>query len=232
MLDSPESQQRFGRLAWAAAWFGLVAGQLHALSRFATEEGRSDLEMGTVSFWAEPAADLLAPLLDWADPDVVYLTYGKLWLPVFVAFTLGAFAVRRRRQQHGAVRGAERWAWRFALTGYVLACVSVAAEYWTMWTAIDEALLDGVFVASIPVVLLTMLSSTFLGIVLVRRGLGLPAWLLALAFPGVFAITTFTSMGNVVLPIAFAFGILGRRLASDRALVSADRSRVRAASTA
>jgi len=230
MLDSPDIQRRIGRFAWATAWFGLVIGQLHALSRFATEEGRSDLEMDAVRFWAEPAADLLAPLLDWAEPDVVYLTYGKLWLPVFVAFTLGAFVVRRRRQQHGAVRGAEKWGWRLALTGYVLACVSVAAEYWTMWTGIDEALLDGVFLASLPVVLLTMLSSTFLGIVLVRRGLGLPAWLLALAFPGVFAITTVTSMGNVVLPIAFAFGILGRRLAGDAECVSA--ARVRAATSA
>lgn len=223
MLDSPKTQRRVGRLAWAGAWFGLVIGQLHALSRFATEGGRSDLDMGTVRFWAQPAADLLAPLLDWADPDVVYLTYGKLWLPVFVTFTLGAFVVHRRRADHHAVRGAERWGWRLALTGYTLACVSVAAEYWTMWTGINEALLDGVFVASLPVVLLTMLSSTFLGVVLVRRGLGLPAWLLALAFPGVFVITTFTSMGNVVLPIAFAFGVLGRRLVSRDADPTATR---------
>jgi hypothetical protein len=215
MFDSPDTQRRIGRFAWAMAWFGLVAGQLHALARFATEEGRSDLDVAAVRFWAESAADLLSPLLDWASPDVVYLTYGKLWLPVFLAFTLCAFVVRRRRQDHDAVRGAEKWAWRLALTGYTLACVCVAAEYWTMWTAIDDALLDGVFLASLPVLLLTMLASTFLGIVLIRRGLGLPGWLLALALPGVFAISAITSLGNVVLPIAFAFGILGRRLSAD-----------------
>lgn len=214
MLESPATQERIGRFAWATAWFGLVAGQLHALSRFATEEGKSDLEIAAVRVWAEPAADLLSPLLTWADPDVVYLTYGKLWLPVFVGFTLCAFVVRRRRQEHGAVRGAETWGWRVVIPAYVLACVSVAAEYWTMWTSINDSLLDGVFLATLPVILVTMLGSTFLGIVLIRRGLGLPAWLLAVAFPAVFVISTVTSLGNVVLPIAFAFGILGQRLST------------------
>lgn len=219
MLESSATQERIGRFAWATAWFGLVAGQLHALSRFATEDGKSDLDIAAVRVWAEPAADLLSPLLTWADPDVVYLTYGKLWLPVFVGFTLCALVVRRRRQEHGAVRGAETWGWRIVIPAYVLACVSVAAEYWTMWTSINDSLLDGVFLATLPVILVTMLGSTFLGIVLTRRGLGLPAWLLAVAFPGVFAISTITSLGNVVLPIAFAFGILGQRLttAPDRA---------------
>jgi hypothetical protein len=53
--------------------------------------------------------------------------------------------------------------------------------------------------------------------VLVRRGLGLPAWLLTLQIPLMIAISTVTSLGNVVLPICFAFGILGRRLASEAA---------------
>lgn len=216
MFESPATQEHIGRFAWAMACFGLVAGQLHALSRFATEDGKEDLEIAAVRVWAEPAADLLSPLLTWADPDVVYLTYGKLWLPVFVAFTLGAIVVLRRRQATGAVRGAERWAWRIVIPAYVLACVSVAAEYWTMWTSINDSLLDGVFLASLPIILVTMLGSTFLGIVLVRRGLGLPAWLLAVAFPGVFVISTITSLGNIVLPLAFAFGILGRRMASGR----------------
>jgi hypothetical protein len=217
MLESPVTQERIGRFAWAMAWFGLVAGQLHALARFATEDGKSDLDVAAVRAWAEPAADAVSPLLDWAGADTVYLTYGKLWLPIFLSFTLCAFVVHRRRQEHGAVRGAERWAWRIALTGYVLATISVTAEYWTMWTSIDDSLLDGIFLATIPVMLLTMLGSTFLGIVLIRRGLGLPAWLLAVAFPGVFVISSITSLGNVVLPLAFAFGILGRRIAVARA---------------
>ena len=126
-----------------------------------------------------------------------------------MAFTLCAFVVRRRR----APVGVEKWAWRVALTGYTLACVSVAAEYWTQWGSMDDGLLDIVFLATIPAMLLTMLGSTFLGVVLLRRGLRLPAWLLTLAFPLVFVISAVTSLGNVALPIAFAFGILGRRIA-------------------
>jgi hypothetical protein len=229
MLASPTRQQLIGRIAWAMAWFALVAGQLHALSRFATEDGRSDLDIAAVRVWAEPAADLLSPLLGWAGADTVYLTYGKLWLPIFAAFTLCAFVVHRRRRAHGSVRGAETWAWRVALPAYVLACVAVGAEYWTMWTSIDDGLLDAIFLASLPVMLVTMLGSTFLGIVLVRRGLGLPGWLLAVAFPGVFVITSVTSMGNVVLPLAFAFGVLGRRIAAGRPARSTSNDVVRSA---
>lgn len=212
MFDNTDTQGRLGRLAFATAWFALVLGQLHALARHQTVDGREDLKSSLVRAWSDPARRALRPLLDWASPDTVYLTYGKVWLPIFVVFTLAAFAVRRRRIQAGVVRGAERWAWRLALTGYVVACVAVGLEYWTQWGAMDEDLLDTVFLFSIPAVLFMVLTTTFLGIVLIRRGLGLPAWLLALALPEAIAITSVTSMGNLVLPIAFAFGILGRRL--------------------
>lgn len=209
MFDSTAAQRRIGRFAWVMAWCGLVIGQLHALARHQTADGRADLDQPLTAFWAEPAADALRPLLDWGSADTVYLTYGKLWLPVFVAFTLCAVVVRRRREPVGV----EKWAWRVALTAYTLACLAVAAEYWTQWGAIDDGLLDVVFVASMPIMVLTMLGSSFLGIVLLRRGLRLPAWLLALTFPLVFVISSITSLGNVVLPVAFAFGILGRRIA-------------------
>lgn len=214
MFESSESQRIIGRTAWVMAWFGLVMGQLHALARHQTADGKADLDLPLTAIWAKPAADLVRPLLDWGSPDVVYLTYGKLWLPVFVAFTLCAFVVRRRRSPVGV----EKWAWRVALTGYCLACVSVAAEFWTQWGAMNDDLLEVVFAATIPVMLLTMLGSSFLGIVLLRRGLRLPAWLLALTFPLVFVISSITSLGCAVLPIAFAYGILGRRIARAEAL--------------
>jgi hypothetical protein len=54
-------------------------------------------------------------------------------------------------------------------------------------------------------------------ITLLRRGFRprTPALLLALAIPEMIAITQVTSMGSVVLPMAFAFGILGRRIAAE-----------------
>ena len=90
MFESPESQRQVGRFAWVMAWVGLVVGQLHALSRFATADGREDLEYPLTAAWAVPAADVLGPLLGWAHPNLVYVHYGKIWLPVCVAFTLAA----------------------------------------------------------------------------------------------------------------------------------------------
>src|SRR4051794_7950107 len=213
MFDSIETQRRIGRFAWAMAWFGLVAGQVHAMARHQTADGKEDLQMWTTRVWSDPGRKVFAPLLDWADPDVVYLSWGKIWLPVVVAFTLCAFVVRRRR---GPI-GFEKWAWRIALTGYVGACASTAAEYWTQWTGMNQGLLDAVFLATAPFLLITMVGSTLLGIALLRRRVrpSLPAWLLASTIPGLVVISMVTSLGNVVLPIAFAFGILGRRIANE-----------------
>jgi hypothetical protein len=215
MFDSIEAQRRVGRFAWAMAWFGLVAGQFHAMSRHQTADGKTDLDSPLTSSWSDPARDLFQPLLDWADPDVVYVTWGKIWLPVFLAFTLCAFVVRRRRQPVGF----EKWAWRIALTGYVGACASVAAEYWSQWTSVDQGVVDAVFVVTAPFLLLTMVGSTLLGIALLRRGMrpALPAWLLTLAIPSLIVISEVTSLGNVALPVMFAFGILGRRIAAEDA---------------
>jgi hypothetical protein len=67
----------------------------------------------------------LSPLLGWGDADLVYVTYGKIWFPVFVAFTLCAFVMYQQRRP-GLW---ETWVWRVTLTGYVLACgVSLAVD--------------------------------------------------------------------------------------------------------
>jgi len=223
MLDREAG--RIGRFAWVMAWVGLVVGQLHALSRFATADGQEDLELPLTAAWAEPTADVLAPLLNWADPDVVYVTYGKIWLPVFLAFTLCAFVVYRRRAPHGF----ERWAWRAALAAYVLACVGVFLDYWTQWTGNYngdgiEAWFFGIgWLVALPGLLLTLLTSTVLGITLLVKRFRprLPAVLLAFVIPLAFGILQVTSMGSAALPVMFAFGILGRRVARTEALSTA-----------
>jgi hypothetical protein len=203
--------QHIGRFAWVMAWVGLVVGQLHALSRHNTADGKEDLELWATRAWSDPARDVFKPLLDWANPDAVYLTYGKIWLPVFVAFTLCAFALRRLRTPVGF----EKWAWRIALTGYVLACVGVFCDYWTQWDTYN-AFFDVAFLITLPGFLLTLIGSTLLGIALLRRGFRprASAWLLALTFPLSFGILQVTSMGSAALPVMFAFGIAGRRLAA------------------
>ncbi len=218
MLAALDAQAaRIGRVAWVMAWVGLVVGQLHALSRFATVDGKEDLELPLTSAWAVPTADALAPLLDWADPDLVYVTYGKIWLPVFLAFTLCALVVYRRRRPAGF----ERWAWRFALASYGLACVAVFLDYWTQWTGnytdggIESRIFEIAFVVTVPGLLLTLLSSTVLGVtLLVQRFRPWPvAVLLTLTIPLALGALQVTSMGSAALPMMFAFGLLGRRLA-------------------
>jgi hypothetical protein len=53
-----ENQRLVGCCAWVAAWVGLVAGQLHALSRFATDAGAEDLALPATAAWAVPAAGM------------------------------------------------------------------------------------------------------------------------------------------------------------------------------
>ncbi|HET7683675.1 MAG TPA: hypothetical protein VFK34_08425 [Marmoricola sp.] len=211
LLRTEESQRKVGRFAWAMAWFGLVMGQLHALSRHNTADGKEDLQLPLTAWWSDPARKALKPLLDWADPDTVYLTYGKIWLPVFLAFTLCAFVVYRRRRPAGF----QKWLWRVVLFGYALGVVSVAADYWTQWTDYNP-FFEVAFVAlTIPAFVVIMFGSTALGItLLVKRFRPVtPALLLTLQIPLALGILQFTSMGSAALPVMFAFAILGRRIA-------------------
>jgi hypothetical protein len=209
--------REIGRFAWVMAWVGLVVGQLHALARFRTADGLEDLELPLTAAWAEPADDLLSPFLGWADPDIVYVTYGKVWLPVFVAFTLCAVVVYRRRRPAGF----EKWAWRLAIGAYAVSCVAVFLDYWTQWTGnyngdgIEGQLFTLGWLVTLPGLLGMLLFSTMLGITLLARRFRpvLPPLLLALIIPAAFGILQVTSMGSVALPVMFAFGILGRQIA-------------------
>jgi len=214
MFERRESQRKVGLFAWVMAWVGLVVGQFHAMARHQTVDGKEDLKLWLTRVWSDPARDFFSPLLDWSTPDRVYLTYGKIWLPVFIAFTTCAFVVHRRRTPTGY----EKWAWRIAFTGYVWAIAGVFGDYWLQWgTTINNGLLDVTFLATLPGVLLTLLGSSLLGIALLRDPTvpRLPAWLLTLTLPLAFAISSVTSMGSIALPVMFAFGLLGRRMARE-----------------
>ncbi len=200
-----------GRYAWWSAWVGLVVGQLHALARYRTADGKGDLDSPLTRAWAVPASRALRPLVDWADPDVVDLAFGKIWLPVFLGFFLCAVLVRRDRQANGF----EKWAWRVVLIGYGWAVLGVAADYWLQWGHGNAALLDITFLATLPALLITLVGSSVLGIALLRNGLRprISAWLLTLTFPLAVLLMSITSQGSAALPVMFAFAILGRRIA-------------------
>jgi hypothetical protein len=206
MIKKITAQRGVARFAWAMAWIATVVGELHALARHATEDGKADLNLPLTRAWAVPAADLLKPLLNWASPDTVYLTYGKIWLPVFLSFTLAAFVVHRRRRPVGF----ETWAWRITLTGYVIATLSVFGDYYTPW--IDQSFLF----LTLPGLLVSSVGSTMLGIALLRNHFQprVTAWLLLLWIPLLFGITQITSMGNAVLPAIWAWAIAIRSASS------------------
>lgn len=218
-LARPHTPARTGRLAWIVAWAALVLGALHALARFRTASGQGDLEYPLVALWAEPMGRLLLPLLDWADPEIVYVTYGKIWAPAFAAMALVVIQAYRAR----APRGFERWAWWTEIAGWVSIAVGAFVTYWTQRTGAhaiagtaEDALMNVGMLIVMPGLLLVLLGSTALGISLLalRFRPRLPALLLAAAIPLAFAVLQVTSLGNAVLPVMFAFGLLGRGLAS------------------
>ena len=218
MLDTTESQARLTRWAWGSALAMLVIGQLHALARHRTEDGKSDLDMTSTSFWAEPAGRALDPLLSWAGPDTVYLTYGKLWLPAMAISLAAGVMVMRLRAPYGV----ERWGWRLMLVGLTLLALGAGTYYWGQWTSYNVLEDVGLWM-DLPGALLTFVGATVLGIGLLRRGARprLAAVLLLLAIPGLFLITMVTSLGNSGLPIMFALAMLAgaetRKHAAERA---------------
>ncbi len=203
MTISPTAGRIIGRVAWISAFVATVLGFLHALARFATTAGQGDLESPLTSAWAVPAAEVVGPLLNWSDPDTVYLSYGKVWLPIVITFTLCAFVAYTVRRP----KGFERWAWRSMLAAYVLSSIA-GLGYYTPW-------LDVFFVfLMVPGLLLSLAASSVLGVLLLRRRFRptSAAWLLTLSFPMLFLITLFTSLGNVMLPFIWAWAIVGRRI--------------------
>lgn len=201
-------EKRIVMFGWIAASAGLFHGQLHALSRFETEAGEADLELPLTKAWAVPAARALRPLLDWGDPDTVYWHYGKIWFPIFAAMTLCALVVHRHRRPAGF----ERWVWRVTLAGYTVTTLSVVGDYYTPWTDLSFMLL------SLPGLAITAIGSTTLGVLLLKRGyrpriLGLA---LVAFIPTFLLVTEITSMGNVILPITFAWTYAASRVVRTR----------------
>ena len=200
-----------GRLAWVMAWVGLVVGQFHAMARHNTADGKEDLQLWTTRVWSDPRARLLQAAARLGEPGRRLPDLREDLAPG----VRGVHAVRLRRTSSPAARSASRsgpGGSRSPATCW--ACVGVFCDYWTQWDTYN-AFFDVAFLITLPGFLLTLLGSTLLGIVLLRREF-VPrssAWLLALTFPLAFGILQVTSMGSAALPVMFAFGIAGRQLA-------------------
>ena len=117
------AQRRIGRFAWVMAWVGLVVGQLHALARHQTADGKGDLDLWTTRVWAEPAGPR-AVARCWTGATRTSSTSptARSGCRCSSAFTLCAFVVHRRRRSRPGSRSG-RGGSRSPATSW--ACVAV-----------------------------------------------------------------------------------------------------------
>ena len=197
MKISPSTARRITELAWVMATLGTVFGQIHALARARAHP--HDFDGSPVArAWGEPAIQALLPLLDWSDPWTVYVTYGKIWLPVCLAFTAAAYLVYRRRQPTGV----ERHLWQVALVAYGVLALSVFGDYFTPW-------MDQMFIIGVGAMLVIGVGGIPLGIMMLRNAFRprITPILLMGFIPFLFVITTVTSLGSALLPLMWGWAI-------------------------
>jgi hypothetical protein len=204
MKITPSTARWISRLAWVMAALGTVVGQVHALAR-ARSHPHDFQEAPLARAWGEPAIEALRPLLDWSDPWTVYVTYGKIWTPVCIAFTAAALLVYRRRRPQGA----ERRLWWVTLAAYCILTISVFGDYFTPW-------MDQMFVLGIGAMLVVGLSGIPFGILMLRNGFRprLTAVALMAFIPFMFAITNVTSLGSSLLPLMWGWASAAQAVVS------------------
>jgi hypothetical protein len=205
MHISSSTARTISRVAWTMAVVGTVVGQVHALAR-AQSHPHDFEEAPLAAAWGEPAIRLLRPLLDWSDPWTVYVTYGKIWTPVCLAFLAAAWLAYSRRRP----RGAERRLWQVALVAYAAMTLSVFGDYFTPW-------MDQMFILGIGAFLVIGFGGVPLGIVMLRnrfRPRATPILLIGF-IPFMFAVTTVTSLGSALLPLMWGWAIAAQAVVSQ-----------------
>ena len=220
MEISPAVARGISVFAWVMAAVGTVVGQVHALARFVAHP--DDLvESPLTRAWAVPATEALQALLNWSDPWTVYLTYGKIWPPVCLAFIAAAYLVYQRRRAEGA----ERRLWQVALAAYAVLALSVFGDYFTPW-------MEQMFIVGVAAMMVIGIGGIALGIMMLRNGFRprtTPILLMSF-IPFMFAVTSVTSLGSALLPLMWGWAIAAHAVAgrqeatAETVVVSTDQS--------
>jgi len=203
---SPDQVRWAGLAAMAGGALGLLFAPLYSLAYFATTDGAADANSPWVRAWADPARDLLDPLLTFASPDVVRLTYFKLFLFIVVSMLAGVVGLHASQAHHGG--RLERWGFRASLLGLLLLTTGALSGYW-------PPLLDFSFVAFIvPGLLLLVVGSPLFGLGTWRAGVAprIGAGLLIVGGPAVLLISEVATLGGGLALIYLAWVILGHSL--------------------
>jgi hypothetical protein len=207
---------RLARAALLTPIPAIVLEPITATAYFRTADGRGSADPNWISAWSDPLARNFPAAFDWAAPDVVYHTYGKVFVLAFAGMLCGLLAVRRASE--GDVRrsgGRFPWAPRLATAVYALALVGIIGEYWTPWSSVS-------FIAlSIPSMLLLFVVSPFLGAWLLTRKVGsrIGGWMIALTMPGIIASTILGGhLGFAVIYLSAAWMLHARALMRDQAV--------------
>lgn len=196
---------------------GILYAPFYALAYFATEDGAESLEAPWVAAWARILRPILEPLLTFAPPEVVYLTYGKCFSFMVFGWMVGLLALHT--WQAASAGRLERWGFRVAFAGTVLGTIGGIGAYWIgtfWWEAVDISFMAFM----VPMLLLVGVGFPLFGIGTLRTKAAPKsgAWLLIVGgLPGMIVLSI--ALGQLtlaLLPINLAWIILGHALFSEK----------------
>jgi hypothetical protein len=207
---NPDQVRLAGLATMVGGALGVLVSPLYSLAYFATDE----VAPSDVPAWAEPARDLLGPLLTFASPDDVYLTYGKLFLFVWIGMLAGLVGLHTRHAGQGG--RLERWGFRASFLGLLLLVVGAFGAYWL-------GLVEASFAAFlVPGLLLVTFGATLFGLGTWRAGLAPRTGALLLVaggFPGTFLISEIATLGGGLVLVYLGWAVLGHALWSESRIV-------------
>lgn len=213
-----------GLAAMGGSVLGIVVAPVITSAYSMTEGGTEQ-----VPPWEPTFSNLFGPLFEFASPEGLYATYGKLYFVVFLGLLMGLVALHAQQQRRGRIGRLGEWGLRLCLVGVVLNLFGNIPDYWFGEGTWFEAL--GFLVGTVLGFLVLMVGSTILGIALLRTGTltRLGAWLLALCLPGI-ALLTLIGFGNIpsgpALWFCLAWLVLGYVLWTQRGVTTERPSRV------
>jgi hypothetical protein len=200
---SPDHVRWTGLAAMIGGALGLVFAPLYSLAYFASSDGAADPPSALTQAWADPARDLLDPLLTFASPDVVRLTYFKLFLFITIGMLAGVIGLHASQAERGG--RLERWGFRVSFAGLFLLTIGALGGYW-------PSLLNFTFVAFIvPGLFLVVLGSPLFGLGSWRAGVAprAGALLLTIGGPAMLLINQIATLGSSLILLYLAWVILG-----------------------